>query len=114
MINKLLENDYTQNSVSTEVKAPGNLDNHYSPRAKILVNSEPKAGEGLIALSSIKTPNGVERLLAPTNIEQFAEGLYEAFRLADKLNLVVVNVYTPENTGIGIAVNDRINKAKSQ
>jgi hypothetical protein len=56
----------------------------------------------------------VERLLAPTNIEQFAEGLYEAFRLADKLNLVVVNVYTPENTGIGIAVNDRINKAKSQ
>jgi L-threonylcarbamoyladenylate synthase len=114
MINKLLGNDYIQNDISTEVKAPGNLDNHYSPRAKILVNSEPKAGEGLIALSSIKTPNGVERLLAPINIEQFAEGLYEAFRLGDKLNLAVVNVYTPENIDIGVAINDRINKAKSQ
>jgi len=113
MINKLLENDYIQNNTNTEVKAPGNLDNHYAPRAKILINTEPKSGEGLIALSSIKTPNGVERLLAPTNIEQFAEGLYEAFRLGDKLNLAVVNVYTPENTGIGVAINDRINKAKS-
>ena len=112
MINKLLENDYTQNSVSTEVKAPGNLDNHYAPRAKILINTEPKSGEGLIALSNIKTPNGVERLLAPTNIEQFAEGLYEAFRLGDKLNLAVVNVYTPENIDIGVAINDRIKKAK--
>jgi L-threonylcarbamoyladenylate synthase len=114
MINKLLANNYVQNNTSKEVKASGNLDNHYAPKAKIIVNGEPKRGEGLIALSSIKTPNGVERLLAPTNIDQFAEGLYEAFRLADKLNLGVVNVYTPENTGIGIAVNDRINKAKSQ
>ena len=114
MIKKLLENDYIQNSVSTEVKAPGILDNHYAPRAKILINTEPKSGEGLIALSSIRTPNGVERLLAPTNIEQFAEGLYEAFRLGDKLNLSVVNVYTPEDIDIGVAINDRVNKAKSQ
>jgi len=114
MINKLLGNDYIQNDISTEVKAPGNLDNHYAPRAKILINTEPQRGEGLIAFSSIKTPNGVERLLAPINIEQFAEGLYEAFRLGDKLNLAVVNVYTPENIDIGVAINDRINKAKSQ
>ena len=113
MINKLLGNNCIHKSTSTEVKAPGNLDNHYAPRAKIHINTEPKSGEGLIALSNIKTPNGVERLLAPTNIEQFAEGLYEAFRLGDKLNLAVVNVYTPENIDIGVAINDRINKAKS-
>ncbi len=113
MINKLLANNYVQNNTSKEVKASGNLDSHYAPKAKILVNGEAKSGEGLIALSSIKTPDGVKRLLAPTNIEQFAEGLYEAFRLADKLNLVIVNVYTPDDTGIGRAINDRINKAKN-
>jgi L-threonylcarbamoyladenylate synthase len=112
MISKIIESTNVDNNLNVVVKTPGNLDKHYSPRAKIFINNEPKKGEGLIALSNIKTPDGVKRLLAPINDEEFAEGLYEALRQGDKLNLAVINVYTPENTGLGVAINDRINKAK--
>ena len=77
-----------------------------------MINNYPKKGEGLIAFSNIETPEGVTRLLAPTNDKEFAQGIYEALRQGDKLNLMVVNIYAPENTGLGIAINDRINKAK--
>jgi L-threonylcarbamoyladenylate synthase len=112
MISKVIENTNLINNLNVVVKAPGNLNKHYSPRAKISINSKPKNGEGLIALSKIKTPEGVKRLLSPINDEEFAEGIYEALRQGDKLNLAVINVYTPENTGLGVAINDRISKAK--
>jgi L-threonylcarbamoyladenylate synthase len=112
MISKIIESTNLDNNLNMVVKTPGNLDKHYSPRAKIFINNKPKKGEGLIALSNIKTPDGVKRLLAPINDEEFAGGLYEALRQGDKLNLAVINVYTPENTGLGVAINDRISKAK--
>jgi L-threonylcarbamoyladenylate synthase len=112
MISKVIENTNSINNLNVVIKAPGSLDKHYSPRAKISINSEPKKGEGLIALNKIKTPEGVKRLLSPINDEEFAEGIYEALRQGDKLNLAVINVYTPENTGLGVAINDRISKAK--
>ena len=112
MISKVIENKNLNYNPKLVVKASGNLDKHYSPKAKIFINNNPKKGEGLIALSNIKTPEGVKRLLAPTNHEEFAEGIYEAFRQGDKLNLAVINIYTPENAGLGVAINDRINKAK--
>ena len=77
-----------------------------------MINNYPKKGEGLIALDSVETPEGVERLLAPANLEEYAVGLYEALRLGDKLNLSVINIYTSELIGLGVAISDRINKAK--
>ena len=112
IISEVLGNKNLNMSIKIEIKAPGNLDKHYSPRAKILINDKPKKGEGLIALNNIETPEGVIRLLAPNNLKAFAEGLYEAFRKGDKLNLKVVSIYAPENTGLGVAINDRIIKAK--
>jgi L-threonylcarbamoyladenylate synthase len=112
MISKVIENTNLINNLNVVIKAPGNLAKHYSPRAKISINSKPKKGEGLIALNKIKTPEGVKRLLSPINDEEFAKGIYEALRQGDKLNLAVINVYTPENTGLGVAINDRISRAK--
>jgi L-threonylcarbamoyladenylate synthase len=112
MISEVVENKNLNNNPNLVVKASGNLDKHYSPRAKIFINNKPEKGEGLIALSNIETPEGVTRLLAPTNRKEFAQGIYEALRQGDKLNLTVINIYAPENTGLGIAINDRINKAK--
>jgi L-threonylcarbamoyladenylate synthase len=112
IIYSALGNEKLNGIRSGNIRASGNLDKHYSPKAKILINNYPKKGEGLIALSNIATPEGVRRLLAPKNHKEFAQGIYEALRQGDKLNLMVVNIYAPENTGLGIAINDRINKAK--
>jgi len=112
MISSALGNEKLNAIRSGNIRASGNLDKHYSPKAKILINNYPKKGEGLIALDNIETPEGVERLLAPATLEEYAVGLYEALRLGDKLNLSVINIYTSELIGLGVAINDRINKAK--
>ena len=101
----------TQNSESIQVKAPGILDSHYSPKAKICINGTPSHGDGFIALESFKTPEGVIRLASPKNNEEYARTLYEAFRLADSWNIEKVFVIPPIGNGISVAINDRLAKA---
>ena len=114
IISSALGNEKLNGIRSGNIRASGNLDKHYSPKAKILINNYPKKGEGLIALDSVETPEGVERLLAPANLEEYAVGLYEALRLGDKLNLFVINIYAPENNDLGVAIIDRIRKSSGQ
>ena len=101
----------TQNSESIQIKAPGILASHYSPKAKICVNGRPSHGDGFIALESFKTPEGVIRLASPKNNEEYARILYEAFRLADSRNIEKVFVIPPIGNGISVAINDRLAKA---
>jgi L-threonylcarbamoyladenylate synthase len=93
------------------IKFSGSLKNHYSPRAKINLNCLPETGEGFIALSNVKTPIGSIRLAAPDNAVQFAQQLYAALRLGDSKNLTCISVIPPTDSGIAIAINDRLSKA---
>ena len=111
MISDTLGDRYMNNQLSRKIKAPGNLNRHYSPQAKILINEVPKIGEGLIAQNNFKTPKGVIRLLSPSNLEEYASGLYQAMRYGDELNLKTISIYMPENIGLGVAIIDRIKKA---
>ena len=99
------------NPKSMEVMAPGMLESHYSPRAKVLLNGLPLPGDGLIAIESFKTPEGVVRLASPKNNEDYARLLYEALRLADIKKLKRVFAIPPIGGGIAIAINDRLTKS---
>jgi L-threonylcarbamoyladenylate synthase len=101
----------TQFTESIQVKAPGILESHYSPKAKICINGTPSYGDGLIAIESFKTPEGVIRLASPKNNEEYAQTLYEAFRLADSRKIKKVCVIPPIGNGISVAINDRLAKA---
>ena len=94
-----------------KVKAPGLLESHYAPKANVFLTGEPKRGDGLIALSSVNTPEGVQRLASPINNEQFAQQLYGALRSADEKNLQNVFVVPPSGDDIAVAINDRLKKA---
>ena len=96
--------------VKSKIRAPGTLQNHYSPKTKVTVNSNPKKEEGFIALSNITTPNEAIRLAAPENAKSFANQLYAALRKADHLNLKCVSIVPPEGEGIAVAIRDRIDK----
>ena len=96
--------------VKSKIRAPGNLQNHYSPKTKVTVNSNPKKDEGFIALSNITTPNDAIRLAAPENTKSYANQLYAALRKADHLNLKFVSIVPPEGDGIAVAIRDRIDK----
>ena len=98
-------------NLSNQVKAPGLLESHYAPTAKVLLTGTPSAGDGLLALASFATPAGVIRVGAPATNEEFAKVLYEAFRLADNKGLKRVFVIAPTGGGIAVAINDRLTKS---
>ena len=97
-----------------KVKAPGLLESHYAPRANVFLSGEPHRGDGLIAMSSVNTPEGVQRLASPINNEQFAQQLYGALRSADEKNLQNVYVVPPSGDDIAVAINDRLKKASKR
>lgn len=96
--------------VKSKIRAPGTLQTHYSPKTKVTINSNPEKDEGFIALSSITTPKEAIRLIAPENIQAFANQLYAALRKADHLNLKSVSIVPPEGNGIAVAIRDRIDR----
>jgi L-threonylcarbamoyladenylate synthase len=94
-----------------EIRVSGSLENHYAPRAKVLLNAEAKSGDGLIAAAEIPTPPGAIRLAAPKSSEEFARVMYAALREADTRGLEKVVVVAPNGDGIAIAIRDRLERA---
>jgi L-threonylcarbamoyladenylate synthase len=101
----------TSNSESIKIKAAGLLESHYAPNAKVFLTGSPSLGDGFIALNSFATPAGAIRVAAPKSNEEYAQVLYEAFRLADIKGLRRVFVIPPKGDGIAVAINDRLSKS---
>ena len=101
----------TSNSGSIQIKAAGLLESHYAPNAKVFLTGVPSQGDGFIALDSFTTPTGAVRIAAPKTNEEYAQVLYEAFRLADSKGLRRVFVIPPTGDGIAVAINDRLAKS---
>ena len=101
----------TSNSERFDIKAPGLLEFHYSPKARIFLTGSPSPGDGFLALDSFTTPTGASRLASPKTNEEYAQVLYEAFRLADIKGLGRLFVIPPTGDGIAVAINDRLSKS---
>jgi L-threonylcarbamoyladenylate synthase len=101
----------TSNSGSIQIKAAGLLESHYAPNAKVFLTGSPSLGDGFIALESFATPTGAVRVASPKTNEEYAQVLYEAFRLADVKGLKRVFVIPPTGGGIAVAINDRLSKS---
>jgi L-threonylcarbamoyladenylate synthase len=95
----------------SEIRVSGSLDSHYAPAATVVLDQSPVAGQGFIAMSDVATPDGVVRLAAPKNHDEFAQILYTALRQADKEGLNTVVVQQPAGDGIAIAIRDRLKRA---
>jgi L-threonylcarbamoyladenylate synthase len=113
MINELLgiQIESASKVNSGDIKAPGFLESHYSPIAKVYLSGKPAAGDGFIALSEYPTPEGVIRLASPSNNEEFARNLYHGLRLADSKKLPRVFIIAPTGDDIAVAICDRLHKA---
>lgn len=102
--------DETQSTI----RVSGALENHYAPKAKVILDGVPEAGDGFIAFSNMETPDGVIRLAAPKTLEQFAKELYQSLREADKQSLSRVVIWQPTGQGLAIAIRDRLLRASSK
>jgi L-threonylcarbamoyladenylate synthase len=93
------------------VRVSGSLENHYAPKAKVLLDQQPVVGSGFIALEDIGTPDGVIRLAAPKTVEEFARVLYSALREGDHRNLDSIYIAQPTGDGLAIAIRDRLSRS---
>ena len=99
---------------SNQIKAPGLLESHYSPSAKVYLSNTPAPGDGFIALSEFPTPPGVVRLSNPKNSEEYARTLYKALRLADSKKILRVFIIPPVGEDISMAIRDRLKRITSE
>jgi L-threonylcarbamoyladenylate synthase len=111
------------------VRAPGTLDSHYSPRARVVLTSgDPSrlgddegagpvwqrgGGVGLLADVAVPTPSDWVRLAAPTSAAEYAHCLYAALRRADDLGLATIVAVPPDLSAgpLAEAVADRLRRA---
>jgi L-threonylcarbamoyladenylate synthase len=94
-----------------DTKASGLLESHYAPSAKVILDQIPMPKDGFIALSNIKTPDGVIRLATPKNNTEYAKLLYQALRSADEQQIKTVHAHLPTGDDIAAAIRDRLSKA---
>lgn len=93
------------------IRVSGSLENHYAPKAKVILDQEPISGSGYIALENTPTPAGVIRLAAPKSVEEFARTLYESMREGDHQNLATIYIEQPTGTGLAVAIRDRLSRS---
>ena len=96
---------------TSDIRVSGSLESHYSPNAKVVLDTSPESGDGFIAIDSIPTPAGAIRLAAPSSIEGYAREIYSALRFADAQGLTKVCVIQPEGDGLAAAIRDRLKRA---
>jgi L-threonylcarbamoyladenylate synthase len=111
MVEESAKVEIGKTSKTSNVRASGMLEKHYSPKCKVILDETPLAGQGYLALSNMETPSDVVRIASPKNIIEFAQVLYQSFRRADELNLQELIVQQPSGEGLAIAIRDRLAKA---
>jgi L-threonylcarbamoyladenylate synthase len=111
--------------VGGTTRAPGTLERHYAPDARVeVVTGKTVAGRARALLDEGRTvamlaPSGlgqdvdpaVVRLAAPSGPAEYAHLLYATLRDADARAIEVVLAVPPPPEGLGLAVADRLHRA---
>ncbi|MBL8644458.1 MAG: threonylcarbamoyl-AMP synthase [Rhodospirillaceae bacterium] len=95
---------------ATAPKAPGALLSHYAPGLPLRLNAaNPEPGECFIGFGPV---SGAYNLSPAGNLDEAAANLFALLRQADNLNLYKAIAVAPvPQTGIGVAINDRLRRA---
>ena len=95
-------------------KSPGQLDSHYAPSRPVRLNAASVgADEGLLAFGP-SPPAGAMLTcnLSPTgNLAEAAANLFAQMRLLDRPGIGRIAVMPIPETGLGLAINDRLRRA---
>jgi L-threonylcarbamoyladenylate synthase len=98
----------------SSLRVSGSLENHYVPRARVIVGNSTSPGAGFLALAKIPTPDGMIRLASPETVDEYGRIFYQSLRKADHQGLAMIVIVPPEGGGLAIAIRDRIEKARTK
>lgn len=93
------------------VSAPGMLASHYAPNARLrLAAAEPAAGEAYLDFGGRIAHPDLD--LSPSgDLNEAAANLYSFLRRLDARGAATIAVAPIPNTGLGLAINDRLRRA---
>lgn len=105
--------------------SPGMLLSHYAPHTPLFLTNNinaslktvPHDGTGIIAFRNLSPliSEDNQEVLSPTgNLEEAAHNLYKALHRLDSLKLERIIAERVPDVGIGIAINDRLERAASK
>jgi len=112
--------------IQSQIKplSPGMSYTHYSPRTPLflttnieaLLKTLPRSGTGILSFKNIYPfiliPENCQEILSFTGtLQEAAHNLYKALHRLDSLGLERIIAELVPDTGLGIAINDRLNRA---
>ncbi len=102
-------------------KAPGQLQSHYSPKKKLVLGDLKKLVKtygsnqvGVLAFNELQDEiePGHQRVLSPTgDVIVAAQNLFSYLRELDQLNIQIILAEEVPEVGLGRAINDRLRRA---
>ena len=98
------------------IKSPGQLNLHYSPGIPVYVNKiSPKRGGAFITFGKkFKNGSNYFNLSKKSNLKEAANNLYKTMRTIKKSKFKSISVCKIPNSGLGVAINDRLKKAANK
>lgn len=89
--------------------APGQLLSHYAPRGAVRLNvTQPRAGETLLGFGAVDAPLNLSRA---GDLTQAAANLFACLHELDAMGADAIAVSPIPQTGLGLAINDRLRRA---
>jgi len=94
------------------ISAPGMLLNHYAPNASVRLATTPQPGEAYLAFGAAPAFAGITRNLSPSgDLREAARNLFAMLHELDGLGAPTIAVAPIPHTGLGEAINDRLQRA---
>ncbi|MEM9356723.1 MAG: L-threonylcarbamoyladenylate synthase [Pseudomonadota bacterium] len=104
----------TRSSHAASPTSPGQLESHYAPNCRVRLNAtDVRPNEHYLAFGPA-VPDGIEPLanLSPCgDLVEAATNLFAILRHIDQPGIDTVAIAPIPNTGIGVAINDRLRRA---
>lgn len=115
-LEKVIGKKLDKTSSLMQIKAPGMMNKHYSPRVKVRLNAESlEANEVGLNFSDSKLEGNFSLNLSLTgDLTIAASNLFASLRILDnyaELNGLAIAVASIPEVGIGVAINDRLKRA---
>ena len=100
-------------------RSPGTRHRHYAPTAEVrLVEGPSDAEEGTrhayIGLDAPDSPDAFGAVFVEKDLEAYAHDLFHVFRACDEHDIAIIYAQTVPETGLGRALNDRLQRAAAR
>lgn len=101
------------NDPSASIKAPGMLKRHYAPRLPLRLNvTDPLESEAFLGFGPIE--KATLNLSPSGDLKEAACNLFSMLRQLDTPKFMGIAVMPIPSTGLGLAINDRLNRASTK